>query len=59
MKIKTKVAFAGVPAGTTGIAELVKSGKNPEYKVTWDLPRPRPLVDWFDHGEFCRYLEVI
>jgi len=55
-KIKTKVTFSGVPAGTTGNAELEKDGL---FKITWDLPRSRPLVDWFTRSEFDRHLEVI
>lgn len=25
----------------------------------WDLPRPKPLVDWFTPDEFVDYLQVI
>jgi hypothetical protein len=60
MKIKTKVAFSGVPAGTTGTAELDKDGPNPTYKITWDLPNKlQPLIDWFEQDEFNLFLEVL
>ena len=64
MKIRTKVEFAGVPAGTQGLADLEPDGRL--YKVTWDLTSPerhisreKPLVDWFTQQEFNRYLEVV
>lgn len=58
MKIKTLVPFAGVPKETTGIAERDPKFHN-NWKVTWDLERSRPLIDWFDQSEFDEYLEEI
>jgi len=54
MKIKTLVKFSGVPKDTTGEAE--RDGD--QWKITWDLDRTKPLVDWFDESEFKQYLEV-
>ena len=59
MKIRTKVAFSGVPQGTTGIAERDYEYDEVMYKVVWDLQRTKPLTDWFDEEEFKKYLEVI
>lgn len=61
MKIKTLVEYSGVPKGTTGIAEIEKDrpfSKKKMWKITWDLPRTKPLVDWFDESEFKENLEV-
>ena len=55
MRIKTFKEFSGVPKGTTGMAER----DDDLWKITWDLPRTKPLQDWFDDGEFQAYLEVI
>ena len=52
MKIRTLVEFSGVPKDTTGIAEP----DGDSWKITWDLPRTKPLVDWFDEFEFKKYL---
>jgi len=54
MKIKTIVEFSGVPKDTTGEAE--RDGD--QWKITWDLDRTKPLVDWFNESEFKQYLEV-
>lgn len=54
-KVRTLKAFSGVPVNTTGNA--VRDGKH--WKVTWDLPRSRPLVDWFDNEEYDQYLTII
>ena len=62
MKIMTKYEFSGVPKGTTGLVideERDKYGKIKDYAIQWDLPRPKPLVDWFTPDEFVDYLEVI
>ncbi len=55
MKVKTVVEFSGVPKGTTGNAER----DDIEWKVTWDLKRTKPLIDWFDEAEFKKYLKVL
>lgn len=57
MKIMTKVAFSGVPEGTTGAAER----DNDLWKIIWDLDRgtAKPLVDWFSDSEFNQYLETL
>lgn len=60
MKVETLVGFSGVPKGTKGNAE--KDYSNPPYinwKITWDLERTKPLVDWFNDEEFKKYLKVI
>jgi len=64
MRIKTLVEFSGVPKNTTGYCEEDKDdwhdGKK-MWKVTWDLTtrKSKPLVDWFDQGEFDRFLVEI
>jgi len=57
MKIMTKIAFSGVPKGTTGTAERDKK----LWKITWDLERKstNPLVDWFSDSEFNQYLDTL
>lgn len=55
MKVKTLKEFSGVPFGTTGTA--IKDGKH--FKITWDLERTRPLIDWFTDDEFIKYLVVV
>ena len=55
MKIRTLTKFSGVPFGTTGTA--IKDGK--QFKITWDLIRSKPLVDWFTDDEFIQYLVVV
>lgn len=57
MKVMTKIAFSGVPKGTTGTAERDKR----LWKITWDLERrsTKPLVDWFSDSEFNQYLEIL
>ena len=59
MKIMTKIAFSGVPKGTTGTAERDKK----LWKITWDLEgrstKPLLLVDWFSDSEFNQYLDIL
>jgi len=55
MKIKTKMKFSGIPAGTTGEAERDRD----LWKITWDLGIIKPLVDWFSQEDFELYLEAI
>jgi hypothetical protein len=59
MKVMTKIAFSGVPKGTTGTAERDKK----LWKITWDLEgrstKPLLLVDWFSDSEFNQYLEIL
>ena len=65
-RIRTKIAFSGVPIGTEGTAAFEKDTK-PEFgqwRITWELEgvrasKTRPLVDWFDQEEFDMYLEKI
>lgn len=57
MKIKTNKEFSGVPKGTTGTAEFEQDSG--DWKITWDLPRSKPLSDWFTEEEFQKYLEKI
>lgn len=54
-KIRTLKAFSGIPKYTTGTAERDKD----LMKITWDLPRNKPLVDWFSIEEYRQYIEVI
>jgi hypothetical protein len=58
MKVKTLVEFSGVPKNTTGICEEDWREKK-VWKVTWDLERTKPLIDWFDEYEFKKYLEIL
>jgi hypothetical protein len=62
-RIRTRVPFSGVPAGTEGTiiaADQLPAGHT--VAVVWDLPhRPfgaeqRPLVDWFSKREYRQFL---
>ena len=66
-RIRTKIAFSGVPKGTEGTAEFDDSkwyAQSGQWRITWELEgvrasQKRPLVDWFDQEEFDMYLEEI
>lgn len=66
-KIRTKVDFSGVPAGTTGVVlrpcsdDLTPEGNVRLLGVMWELPDRvgSPLVDWFSKSEYMLYLEEI
>jgi hypothetical protein len=58
LKIRTKVNFAGVPKGTTGIAEPDEDVKG-IWKITWEQGRHREIEDFFNQREFDQYLEKI
>ena len=55
-KIRSLQQFSGVPKGTTGVME---KDDNDLWRVTWDLERSKPLVDWFNEWEVKKYLEGI
>ncbi len=62
MKVRSLVEFSGVPKGTS--AQCVREKKpvwtkKKIWRVTWDLDRKKPLIDWFDEMEFKEYLVVI
>jgi len=67
-RIRTKIAFSGVPKGTEGTAEFVKDvdediGIN-RWRITWELegvsvPHNKPLVEWIHQKEFDMCLEEI
>ena len=67
-RIRTKIAFSGVPIGSEGTAEFVKDvdediGIN-RWRITWELEGvraspSRPLVEWIQQEEFDTYLEKI
>ncbi len=62
MKVKTLVEWSGVPKGTTATCIIEPKPnwtKKKIWKVTWDLDRKKPLVDWFDKEEFEKWLVVI
>jgi hypothetical protein len=56
-RIRTRIAWSGVPAGTTGRVvradnSYTESGRH-ALVIRWDLPgRAKPLEDWFDEIEF-------
>ena len=61
-KIRTDYEFSGVPKGTTGtVIDVARDyrGNITEYAIQWDLPRLKPLVDWFTPDEFIDYLQVV
>lgn len=66
-KVKTKVPFSCVPKGTTGEiqtpsrADYTSDGEEVRLlPIKWDLKKgEKPLIDWFDKGEFERFLELI
>ena len=56
-RVRTTIAFSGVPKGTTGV---VLEPDDNTLPIQWDLPgRTRPLVDWFSKWEYQKYLEEI
>lgn len=61
--IKTRIAWSGVPAGTTGRIvradnSYTESGRL-ALVIRWDLlERSKPLEDWFDVNAF-QHLEVL
>ena len=58
-RVRTRVAFSGVPQGTTGVV-LVPDDHPVSLPIRWDLPgRARPLVDWFSRQEYERFLEEV
>ena len=58
-RIRTTVAFSGVPRGTTSIV-LEPDDELVSLPVQWDLSgRTRPLVDWFSKWEYEKYLEEV
>ena len=61
-KIRTDYEFSGVTRGTIGTVvdtDMDDMGNIIRYAIQWDLPRPKPLVDWFTPDEFVDYLQVI
>jgi len=61
-RLRSLVAFSGVPQGTTGTVVSADPAGDGGYDlaIRWDLPgRTRPLVDWFSRDEYERYLEEI
>lgn len=62
MKVRTIVEFSGVPKNTTGecIEDVEADWTDKKvWKVTWNLKRTKPLIDWFDEFEFKKYLEIL
>jgi hypothetical protein len=60
-RVRTKVAFSGVPAGTTATVVRVSPGSG-GYRIAleWDLTgRAAPLVDWFRRAEWERFIEML
>jgi hypothetical protein len=61
-RIRTLVAFSGVPRGTTGTVIGADPAGDDGWSlaIRWDIPgRTRMLVDWFSRDEYERYLEEI
>ena len=58
-RIRTKVDFSGVPAGTEGIVAQVDNLSKITLGIVWDMPRMVPLVDWFTISEYEDYLDEI
>lgn len=63
IKIRSLVDFAGVPKGSTGIADWDEEQNH--YLITWDSIKRwfgvkyKPLQDGFNKKEFEKYLEKI
>jgi hypothetical protein len=59
-RVRTKVAFSGVPAGTTATVVRVDCGHaGCTVALEWDLPaRPTSLIDWFRRSEWERFIEM-
>lgn len=60
-RVRTRMAFSGVPADTTATVVRVDPGSR-GYTVAleWDLTgRETPLVDWFRRSEWDRIIETL
>lgn len=58
-RVRTLMAFSGVPKGTTGII-LEPDDELVTLPIQWNLPGRRwQLVDWFSKWEYEKYLEEI
>lgn len=60
-KVRTRVDFSGVPAGTTARVNGAAPGRAGwTVALTWDMEdRPRPLTDWFSKGEYEKFIEEL
>jgi hypothetical protein len=65
-RIRTRVPFSGVPAGTEGtVISVDQLPAGHTVAVAWVLPyRPfgtqrGPLVDWFSKSEYRRFLDEV
>ena len=62
-RVRTKVAWSGVPVGTTGRIVCADNSYTESGRlalvIRWDLPeQSKPLEDWFDVNAF-QHLEVL
>lgn len=60
-RVRTRMAFSGVPAGTTAtVVRVEPSSQGYTVALEWDLPgRATPLVDWFRRSEWERFIEML
>ena len=63
-KIQTRMAFSGIPAGTTGTVTAMYNAGGSDWGVdiTWTLKNRKgkpPLVDGFSKTEYESFLTVI
>jgi len=60
-RVRTRVAFSGVPAGTAARVTVADPGRAGwTVGLTWDLEaHGRPLTDWFSKGEYQKFIEEL
>ena len=63
-KIQTRMAFSGIPAGTTGVVSAMYNAGGNEWgiDVTWNLKNRKgkpPVIDGFSKTEYESFLTVI
>lgn len=55
--VSTLVEFSGVPVGTRGLVIEASDHENGcTVAIVWDMPRDRPLMDWFSKDDYNRFL---
>ncbi len=62
-RIRTRLAYSGVPAGTFGRVLRADPGTEASgftVGIVWELPgRTSPLTDWFTRAEYARALDEV
>lgn len=60
-RVRTKVNFSGVPAGTAARVTVADPGRvGWTVGLTWEMEaHGRPLTDWFSKAEFEKFIEEL